>query len=85
LRDRRQLANLHLEAVLRGDAPDRLAFARCGDQRQGGEANRFRASLIKWYGPEKGAAVRFAEAFEICEYGRQPKPEEIKILFPFFP
>jgi N-acetylglucosamine malate deacetylase 1 len=54
-------------------------------RRQGGEANRFRESLIKWYGPEKGAAAKFAEAFEICEYGRQPKPEEIKVLFPFFP
>jgi LmbE family N-acetylglucosaminyl deacetylase len=54
-------------------------------RRQGGEANRFRDSLIKWYGPEKGAAAKFAEAFEICEYGRQPKPEEIKVLFPFFP
>jgi hypothetical protein len=29
--------------------------------------------------------VKFAEAFEICEYGRQPKAEEIKVLFPFFP
>lgn len=54
-------------------------------RRQGGEANRFRDALIKWYGPEKGAAVKFAEAFEICEYGRQPNPEEIKVLFPFFP
>ena len=55
------------------------------EARQGGEANRFRDTLLKWYGPEKGAAVKFAEAFEICEYGRQPKPEEIKILVPFFP
>lgn len=54
-------------------------------RRQGGEANRFRDVLIKGYGPEKGAAVKFAEAFEICEYGRKPKPEEIKVLFPFFP
>ena len=23
--------------------------------------------------------------FKICEYGRQPKPEEIKVLFPFIP
>jgi len=53
--------------------------------RQGAEANRFRALLVKWYGPEKGAAVTFAEAFEICEYGRQPNAEEIKVLFPFFP
>ncbi len=53
--------------------------------RQGGEANRFREVLLKWYGPVKGAAVKFAEAFEICEYGRQPSPEEIRQLFPFFP
>jgi LmbE family N-acetylglucosaminyl deacetylase len=54
-------------------------------RRQSGEANRFRDGLVKWYGAEKGATVKFAEAFEICEYGRQPKPEEIKVLFPFFP
>jgi len=52
--------------------------------RQRGEAERFREGLIKWYGQEKGAAVKFAEAFEICEYGRQPSPEEIRKLFPFF-
>ncbi len=55
------------------------------ESRQSGEANRFRESLVKWYGAEKGAAVKFAEAFEICEYGRQPSREEIKRLFPFFP
>jgi LmbE family N-acetylglucosaminyl deacetylase len=55
------------------------------EARQGGEAVRFRDALVKWYGPEKGAAVKFAEAFEICEYGRQPTPAEIKQLFPFFP
>jgi LmbE family N-acetylglucosaminyl deacetylase len=51
---------------------------------QGGEAKRFRESLIEWYGPERGAAVKFAEAFEICEYGRRPGKEELKKLFPFF-
>lgn len=54
-------------------------------KRQGGEAKRFREALIKWYGPEQGAAVKYAEAFEICEYGRQPSADEIKQLFPFFP
>lgn len=53
--------------------------------RQGGEANRFRAALLKWYGPEQGKAVKYAEAFEVCEYGRQPNAEEIRKLFPFFP
>jgi len=27
---------------------------------------------------------RFAEAFEICEYGRRPDKAEIRKLFPFF-
>lgn len=54
-------------------------------RRQGGEAKRFRDALVKWYGAEQGAAVKYAEAFEICEYGRQPTPDEIKLLFPFFP
>lgn len=52
--------------------------------RQGTEANRYRDLLVKFYGPEKGKAVRFAETFEICEYGRRPSMEEIKKLFPFY-
>src|SRR6266404_7528024 len=47
-------------------------------------ANRFRAQLKEWYGEEKGARVKYAEAFEICEYGRQPDKAELKKLFPFF-
>ncbi|MHC4993876.1 MAG: PIG-L deacetylase family protein [Planctomycetota bacterium] len=53
-------------------------------RRQGGEANRFRSKLIEWYGEERGAAVKYAEAFEVCEYGRQPSKAEIKELFPFY-
>lgn len=52
--------------------------------RNGNEANKYRDLLIKLYGPEQGKAVKTAETFEISEYGRQPKPEEIKVLFPFF-
>ena len=48
-------------------------------------ANQYRDALVTWYGPEKGKAVKHAEAFEICEYGRQPGREELKRLFPFFP
>jgi N-acetylglucosamine malate deacetylase 1 len=47
-------------------------------------ADRFRSSLEEWYGKERGAAFHFAEAFEICEYGRRPDKEEIRKLFPFF-
>jgi LmbE family N-acetylglucosaminyl deacetylase len=44
-----------------------------------------RATLLKWYGPEKGNAVRYAEAFEICEYGTRPDEAMIRKLFPFLP
>ncbi len=43
-----------------------------------------RQSLIKWYGKEAGEKVKYAEAFEICEYGRMPDENEIKRLFPMF-
>jgi LmbE family N-acetylglucosaminyl deacetylase len=53
--------------------------------RQSSEADKFRDLLIKWYGPEQGKAVRFAEAFELCEYGARPSEGELRRLFPFFP
>jgi LmbE family N-acetylglucosaminyl deacetylase len=53
--------------------------------RNGRLAEQYRLDLIKWYGPEKGQKVQYAEAFEICEYGHQPTPKEIKDLFPFLP
>lgn len=37
--------------------------------------------LKKWYG-DKATSVKYAEGFEICEYGKQPSEEEIKQLFP---
>ena len=47
-------------------------------------ADEFRDKLIETYGEERGREVRYAEAFEITEYGRQPSAEEIRELFPFF-
>ena len=44
-----------------------------------------REALIKWYGPEMGKQIRYAEAFEICEYGRRPSNDDLRRLFPFFP
>ncbi len=45
-------------------------------------AERWRALLVERYGPERGASVEQAEAFEICEYGRQPQPTQMEDLFP---
>ncbi|MCX6849501.1 MAG: PIG-L family deacetylase [Verrucomicrobia bacterium] len=52
--------------------------------RQSNEAEKYRDLLIKLYGEEKGRAVKYAETFEVCEYGRRPSPAEIKQLFPFY-
>jgi len=42
-----------------------------------------RETLTKWYGAERAKAVRYAEAFEICEYGTRPDEAMIRKLFPF--
>jgi LmbE family N-acetylglucosaminyl deacetylase len=47
-------------------------------------ARQYKAKLREFYGPERGDAVQYAEAFEISEYGRRPNAEEIRRLFPFF-
>ncbi|MCO6459001.1 MAG: PIG-L family deacetylase [Pirellulaceae bacterium] len=47
-------------------------------------ADRFRPQLKAYYGEQRGGSMSYAEAFEICEYGRQPTPDEIRRLFPFF-
>ncbi len=41
-----------------------------------------RQALEARYGPKAARGIRHAEAFEICEYGRQPSPEELEKLFP---
>lgn len=41
-----------------------------------------RENLRKWYGVQKADVITAAETFEICEYGRRPSDEEIKVLFP---
>ena len=52
--------------------------------RQLGVTALCRKSLEEWYGKERAGQIRFAEAFEIGEYGRRPDKAEIKRLFPFY-
>jgi LmbE family N-acetylglucosaminyl deacetylase len=46
-------------------------------------ADSVRENLKKWYG-ERASNIKFAESFELCEYGRRPTEEDLRRLFPFF-
>ena len=48
-------------------------------------AKKGRKALKRWYGKTAAAAVRYAELFEISEYGHQPNEEELREIFPFLP
>ena len=54
------------------------------DKRARDIANRYRSKLVEFYGQEAADKVQRAEAFEVCEYGKQPGKAELKRLFPFF-
>ncbi len=52
--------------------------------RYSAEADRYRTKLVELLGEERGKATKYAEAFEVCEYGSQPSKDELMRLFPFF-
>lgn len=47
-------------------------------------ADKYRERLVQLYGQEKGNKIKYAEAFELCQYGSQVSVEELKKLFPTF-
>jgi len=50
--------------------------------RYAGYANTYREALIRNYGEERGRQVKYAQAFEICEYGRRMNADDLKSIFP---
>jgi LmbE family N-acetylglucosaminyl deacetylase len=66
------------------EAARRAWLKRRWGARQGSEADKYRDLLIEFYGPERGKAVKYAETFEICEYGTRPDKATLRKLFPFF-
>ncbi|MBN2317418.1 MAG: PIG-L family deacetylase [Sedimentisphaerales bacterium] len=69
-------------AAERAEAHERVRDSFRG--RFAATADQYRQMLIELYGPDKGKKVKYAEAFEVCEYGRQPTQAELLELFPFF-
>jgi len=63
----------------------RVADVRAGHaNRNKSLADRYRKLLGDFYGADAAANIKYAEAFEICEYGRRPNKQELMRLFPFF-
>lgn len=67
-----------------GKEAERLAWLQTRFEGRDGvtDAGPIRDALIRRYGSEAGSAVRWAESFEISEYGRSLKPDEVDRYFP---
>lgn len=74
-----------LDEVPSGESERRRWLAERYVPRFENVANDHRSVLARWYGPTRAEAIRYAEAFEVCEYGSQPSAEDLRRLFPFFP
>ena len=74
----------YLDQVPKGKAERMEWTKKRAGQRSGPIADRYRAKLVELLGESEGNAVKYAEAFEVCEYGTQPSKDELKRLFPFF-
>jgi len=68
--------------IPRNDADRQAALLEMVKQRNEAVANQYRLQLIALYGEQRGRAVKYAEAFELGQYGRQPTMEELRKLFP---
>ena len=47
-------------------------------------ADQYRERLVALYGKERGQAIKYAEAFQLSQYGRQASVDDLKKLFPTF-
>ena len=67
-------------------ASDKDRRAWLGESRKNGsEAAPYRNKLIELYGAEKGAAIKYCEAFQDSGYGTRLNSNNIKKYFPFLP
>ena len=77
------------QARYRGNAPADPVARAAGilngvKQRNADVANQYRSLLVKLYGAEKGNAIKYAEAFELNQYGSGATVDELKQMFPTF-
>ena len=67
------------------DEAGRKAFLIEGvKQRNADVANQYRNLLVQLYGEQKGRAIKYAEAFELNQYGSGATVDQLKAMFPTF-
>ena len=85
VRRRGLLAGAVPRAMCPTDEAGRKAFLLDSvKQRSADVANQYRDLLVKLYGEQKGRAIKYAEAFELNQYGSPATADELKTLFPTF-
>ena len=71
------------DEVPKGDAERRAWMKKQRIKADEACARKYRRKLEELYGKKRGASVKYAEAFEVCEYGSPLTEEKRKLLFPF--
>jgi LmbE family N-acetylglucosaminyl deacetylase len=71
---------------IQNSLPDHYDVSRyaydCMNSNDSGTADRFRNLLISRYGVAKGSSIKYAEAYELSEYGAKPSSDEWNEYFP---
>jgi len=70
--------------VPKGDAERKAYLLDLIKQRDMNIANQYRDRLVALYGEDKGRKVKYAEAFQLGQYGRQVSVDDLKSMFPSF-
>jgi hypothetical protein len=68
--------------VPKTDAERPAYLLKLAQERTAAVANQYRDKLVALYGEERGRKVKYAEAFQLGQYGRQASGDELKQLFP---
>lgn len=73
---------LGLDPSVPADSVKRVVWLRERIEKRSAATSAQRTGLEKWYGKAKGDTFKYAESFEIAEYGSQPTEADIRRLFP---
>jgi len=68
--------------VPQGDAERAAFLLDIVKKRNSAVADQYRDRLVALYGSARGQAIKYAEAFQLGQYGRQASADELKKMFP---